>query len=121
MERMKAARNVAIVVAIAAVAYLAFGTRGGHAAETFESALWVGFGVGIGYVGIRLYREHRISLHSLGDRHRGALYGAVALAVFAWAARRRMWETGLGELLWFVLVGIVVYALLEVYRYSRTY
>jgi hypothetical protein len=70
---------------------------------------------------VRLYREHRISLHSLGDRHRGMLYGAVALAVFAWAARARMWETGLGELVWFLLVGLVVYALLEVYRYSRTY
>jgi hypothetical protein len=118
---MKTARNVAIVVAIAAFAYFAFGTRGGHAAQTFEAALWVAFGVGIGYVGIRLYREHRISLHSLGDRHRGMLYGSAALAVFAYAARRRMWETGLRELLWFVLVGIVVYAVLEVYRYSRTY
>jgi hypothetical protein len=49
------------------------------------------------------------------------LYGGVALGVFAYAARRRMWETGLGELVWFVLVGVVVYAALEVYRYSRTY
>jgi hypothetical protein len=32
-----------------------------------------------------------------------------------------MWGTGLGELVWFFLVGLVVYALLEVYRYSRTY
>jgi hypothetical protein len=119
MERMKTARNVAIIVAIAAAVYVLPG--GGRAARTFESALWVAFGVGIGYLGIRLYREHRISLHSLGDRHRGMLYGAVALAVFAYAARARMWHTGLGELVWFVLVGLVVYALLEVYRYSRTY
>jgi hypothetical protein len=32
-----------------------------------------------------------------------------------------MWETGLGEFIWFVLVALVVYAVLEVYRYSRTY
>jgi hypothetical protein len=121
MERMKTARNVAIVVAIAAVKYLAFGSGGERVTSTFLAALWVGFGVGIGYLGIRTYREHRISLHSLGDRHRGMLYGAVALAVFAFAARARMWETGLGELVWFLLVGLVVYALLEVYRYSRTY
>jgi hypothetical protein len=119
MDGMKTARNVAIIVAIAAAVYVLPG--GGRAARTFESALWVGFGTGIGYVGVRLYREHRISLNSLGDRHRGMLYGAVALAVFAYAARARMWETGLGELVWFVLVGLVVYALLEVYRYSRTY
>jgi hypothetical protein len=119
MDRMKTARNVAIVVAIAAAVYFLPG--GGRAARTFESALWVAFGVGLAYLGIRLYREHRISLHSLGDRHRGMLYGGAALAVFAFAARRRMWETGLGELIWFVLVGLVVYALIEVYRYSRTY
>jgi hypothetical protein len=122
MDRTKTARNVAIVVAIAAAVYLiSNGERGGRAEMTFEAALWTAFGVGIAYVGIRLYREHRISLHSLGDRHRGMLYGGVALAVFAFAARKRMWETGLGELLWFVLVGLVVWALLEVYRYSRTY
>ncbi len=32
-----------------------------------------------------------------------------------------MWDTGSGELVWFVLVGCVVYALLEVVRRSRTY
>jgi hypothetical protein len=121
MDRMKTARNVAIVVAIAAVVYLAAGPGGGRATRTFESALWVGFGVGIVYVAVRQYREHRISLHSLGDRHRAILYGAVALGVFAYAARKRMWETGLGELLWFVLVGLVVWGLMEVYRYSRSY
>jgi hypothetical protein len=119
MDRMKTLRNVAIVVAIAAAVYILPG--GGRAASTFEAALWVGFGVGIAYLGLRLYREHRISVHSLGDRHRGMFYGALALAVFALAARRRMWETGLGELLWFVLVGVVIYALMEVYRYSRSY
>jgi hypothetical protein len=119
MDRMKTLRNVAIVVAIAAAVYILPG--GGRAASTFEAALWVGFGVGIAYLGLRLYREHRISVHSLGDRHRGMFYGALALAVFAYAARRRMWETGLGELLWFVLVGVVIYALMEVYRYSRSY
>lgn len=119
MDSIKPARNVAIVVAIAAAVYLLPG--GGRAANTFEALLWVGFGLGIAYLGMRLYREHRISLHSLGDRHRGMFYGALALGVFAYAARRRMWETGLGELLWFVLVGLALYALLEVYRYSRSY
>jgi hypothetical protein len=119
MDRFKTARNVAIVVVIAAAVYFIPG--GGRAAGTFEAALWVGFGVGIAYLGMRLYREHRISLHGLGDRHRGLLYSAAAVGVFIYAARRRMWETGLGELLWFVLLGLVVYALLEVYRHSRSY
>jgi hypothetical protein len=41
--------------------------------------------------------------------------------VFLYAARRRMWETGSGELLWFVLAACIVYALLEVFRHARSY
>lgn len=119
MDRMKNVRNIAIIVAIAAAVYLLPG--GGRVASTFEAALWAAFGIGIAYFGLRLYREHRISLYSLGDRHRALLYGGVALGVFLYAARRRMWETGSGELLWFILAGCVVYALLEVFRHSRTY
>jgi hypothetical protein len=119
MERMKTTRNVAIIVAIALAVYALPG--GGRVAETFVAALYVAFGVAIGFMGLRLYREHRISLYSLGDRHRALLYGATAVGLFAWAARRRMWETGSGELLWFVLIGCVVYALLEVFRHARSY
>ena len=79
------------------------------------------FGIGIAYLGLRLYREHRISLLSLGDRYRGLLYGALAVAAFALIARAEMWRTGLGELVWFVLIGAVVYALLVVYRRWRAY
>ena len=116
---MKTARNIAIILAISAGVYFIPGS--GRATSTFEAVLWVAFGVAIAYLGLRLYREHRITLYSLGERHRALLYGAIALALFAAEARGRMWQTGLGELAWFVLIGIVIYALLEVYRYSRTY
>ena len=119
MDRTKTGRNIAIVVAIAAAVYILPG--GGRVASTFESALWLAFAVGIAYLGLRLYREHRYSLDSLGDHHRALLYGGIALAVFVVAARRRLWETGSGELLWFVLVACAVYALLEVFRHSRSY
>ncbi len=112
------ARNVAIVLAIAAAVYFIPG--GGRAASTFEAALWVAFGLGIGYFALRMYREHHIALYGLGDRHRGLLYGAVALGVFVWVVRERMWYAlqvrgdeivqvhrwdGVGEFVWFVLVG----------------
>lgn len=116
---MRTARNVAIVIAIGAAVYFIPG--GGRVAGAFEAALWAVFAIGIAYLGLRLYRENQLSLTALGDRHRGLLYGAVALAVFCFMARTRMWQTGLGELAWFVLVGLVLYALLEVYRHSRSY
>jgi hypothetical protein len=116
---MKNARNVAIIVAIAAAVYFIPG--GGRTASTVEAALWAAFGAGMAYLGMRLYREHRVTLHGLGDRHRALLYGGVAVGVFALVARSRMWETGFGELAWWLLVLGVLYTLLEVFRHSRTY
>jgi hypothetical protein len=119
MDRLRTARNVAIVVLIAAAVYLLPG--GGRAASTFEAVLLVAFGVGIAYLGLRFYREQRVALHGLGDRHRALLYGALALGVVVFMARVRMWETSLGGLTWLALIGLVVYALIAVYRHYRTY
>jgi hypothetical protein len=116
---MKALRNIAIILAIAAGVYFIPGSS--RATSTVEAVLGVAFGFAIAYLGLRLYREHRVAIHSLGERHRALLYGAIAVGVFAAEARGRMWESGIGELAWFVLIGIVIYALIEVYRYSRTY
>jgi hypothetical protein len=116
---LKTVRNIAIVLAIAAAVYLLPG--GGRAAATFEAALWVAFGAGVAFLGLRAYRERRVSIHGLGDRHRALLYGALAVAAFAWMARARMWESGFGELAWFVLVLGVLWAAMEVFRHSRSY
>jgi hypothetical protein len=133
-DRLKMPLYVAIILAIAAAVY--FIPSGGRAANTFEAALWVAFGVGIGYFGLRTYREHHVALYGLGDRHRGLLYGAVAVGVFLYAVRSRMWYAlevrgvelvqvhrwaGLGEFAWFALAALVVYSLLIVYRHARSY
>ena len=133
-DTVKNTRNIAIILAIAAGVYFIPG--GGRAASTFEAAVLAAFALGIGYFALRMYREHRVTLFSLGDRHRALLYGAVALAVFLWAVRSRMWYAlevrgnalvqvhrwdSLGEILWFVLAGLVVYSLVAVYRHARRY
>lgn len=119
MEHAKTARNVAIVLLIAAAVY--FLPAGGRAASAFQAALGAGLGIAIAFLAVRGYRERRISIHSLGDWHRALLYGAIALAVFEWVARARMWETGIGELAWFVMLGFIVYAAMEVFRRYRAY
>jgi hypothetical protein len=119
MDRTKTVRNVALIAVIAAA--VAFLPGGGRAASAFEAALLVGFGVGFGYIGMRFYREQRISIHSLGDRHRLMLYGGLALVLFEWIARTRMWQTSGGELLWFVLLAFALFALLDVFRRWRSY
>lgn len=116
---VKTARNVAVVLAIAAVVYLAPGS--GRVASAFQALIGVGFGVAVGLLGARAYRERRVAIHSLGDRHRAILYGGLALAAFAWIARPRMWQTTTGEIVWFALVALVVYALIDVFRRARAY
>ncbi len=112
-------RNVAIIVALGVGIYYIPG--GGPAARGFEAFLWALFGIGLGFLGLRQYRENQFRLDALGGRHRVLLYGAGALVVFCYAAKGRMWETGFGTLAWFVLVGIIVWAGLEVYRHARSY
>jgi hypothetical protein len=119
MERYRTARNVAIVALIAAAVFALPG--GGQAASTFEAVLLIGFGVGFGYLGVRLYRENRVAVHGLGDRQRTILYGVLALAAFVVVGQKRLWETSIGELVWFALVVLVIYGLLDTYRRWRTY
>jgi hypothetical protein len=119
MDRLKTVRNIAIVALIAAA--VEFLPGGGRAAEAFAAALWVVFAAGFAYFAYRLYRERHVDLYGLGDRHRGLLYGALALGFLTAASQPRMWLTSFGEFVWFVLVGLTVYTLLAVYRYSRSY
>jgi hypothetical protein len=119
MDRLKIARNVAIVALIAAA--VEFLPGGGRAVEAFAAALWVVFAAGLAFFAYRLYRERHVDLYGLGDRHRALLYGAIAIGFVTAAAQPRMWHTGFGEFVWFALIGLTVYTLLVVYRYSRTY
>jgi len=112
MDRLRTARNVAIVALIAAA--VEFLPGGGRAAEAFAAALWVVFAY-------RLYRERHVDLYGLGDRHRALLYGAIAIGYVTVAAQPRMWHTGVGEFVWFAVMLLAAYALVVVYRYSRTY
>jgi hypothetical protein len=118
-DRWKTPRNVAIVLAIAAaVDFLPGGTR---AARTFGTALGVVFAAGLGWAAMWFYRQQRVALYGLGEHRRALLYGALGAGALALAAKTRMWETGFGEFLWFVLVGLVAYTLFALYRYSRSY
>ncbi len=118
---LKTARNLAIVLVIAAAVFLLPG--GGQAAVTFESLLLIGFGIGFGYLGLRLYREYRVSLHGLGERHRAILYGSLALAGFEILGYTRMVHDSrtIFGVLWFAMLLVVLWGLLEVYRHWRSY
>ena len=112
-------RNVAIIVALGAAVFFLPG--GGLAAGLLLWLTGVLFLGGLAWFASRLYREHRFSLYALGDRWRGILYVAVAVAVLTITASTELFSTPAGTVAWFVLIGAASFAVFAVYRESRTY
>jgi hypothetical protein len=115
----KNVRNIAIVLVIAALVVLIPG--GGTGADVALQAASLAFLGSIAWVASRLYREHRTALYSLGDSRRAALYAALAVATLTLTATSRMWGTGTGEIVWFVLLGGAAYTVFAVVWSARKY
>lgn len=116
---MTVARNVAIVLALAAL--VAFLPQGDTTAEVIAAVLSTLIVVSLVYIVARLYRERRLDLEGLGDGWRGVLYGAVAAVVLAMAARGELLDSGAGTVVWFAVLGGASYALYRVWRHYREY
>jgi hypothetical protein len=117
--RTRTAIEIAVILLIAAVVDVVPGA--GNAARALEAAIWLLFGAGILWVLVRAYREHRLGLYGLGDGRRALLYGAIAVGALVLAARARMWQWGVGELAFWVLLGLVAYTLFALYRFAKRY
>jgi len=111
-------RNVLIVLVLAVAVYAVPG--GSNTAAFLRAVLSVLITASIAFFGWRLYREHRVAIFSLGDRHRGLLYGALGALVLMTAASGRLFATAAGTLLWFAVVVAAAYALYVVYREYRS-
>ena len=77
---------------------------GGDTANLVLAALSLGFIAAIGFLGYRLYMDNRFTLWSMTTRHRAMLYGGIAGAVATLTASSRLWESGFGTVMWFVLL-----------------
>ena len=113
------ARNIAIIVAIAAVVAIAPG--GGTGARVVIEALSLVFLAAIAWVASIMYREHRGSLYLLGDRRRALLYAAVTVLAVTLTATSRLWASAGGSVAWLALVGAAVYAGFAVIWAARRY
>lgn len=116
---IEAARNVAIVVALALVVWLAPG--GGQGAQLVQQVLSAVFIVMIVLIASRLYRQFRGEIFGLGDTWRLALYVAVGVAVVTVAGSRRLMHTAPGTLVWFALIGAASYTVFRVWQRYRSY
>jgi glucose-6-phosphate-specific signal transduction histidine kinase len=112
-------RNVAIILGIAALVDLLPG--GGTGATVALQAVYLVFLATLGWFAALMYRQHRTTLYSLGDRRRALLYVAVAVAVVVLTGTTRMWHTSAGQVAWLVLLGAAVYAAAAVFWTARKY
>ena len=119
-DRGKHLRNIAIVVLLAvAVWQVPGGDRAGATVANVLSLIFIGALLFFGY---RLYMENRETIFGLEERQRGILYAGLALIAITLVATRRMWDAGgLGAVVWLMMLGAGVYALVGVWRVYREY
>ena len=113
-----AARNIAIVLAIAAaIQFLPGGSDTAHIVSRTLSLAFIGvFALGAAY----LYRRHRMDLETLPAPVRALGYAAVGALVLAFAGYSRMTATAAGGLEFAAIVGLAVLALVFVWRQYRS-
>jgi hypothetical protein len=116
---VKNARNIAIVLALAAA--VAFVPGAGFAAGVFVWAVGLLFLGALAWFAARLYREYRSQIFGLGDRMRAVLYVSVAVAVLTITATGRLWATAGGTVAWLVALGAASYGVFAVWRFARRY
>ena len=113
------ARNVLILLAIAAA--VAFLPGGGETAGVIGSLLSIGITVTFVLLGIRFYRENRVAIFSLGDRHRAIAYGSLAALVVAFAGRQKLTDSAAGSIVLVLLFAGAVGGAYAVWRHHRSY
>lgn len=112
-------RNILIVLALGVAVYAIPG--GGSSADLIGNILSILITGAFAFIAVKLYRENRVAIFSLGDRYRGMLYGAVAAIILMMAVRVDLWATAGGTLLWAAVIGAAAYALVLVFRQYRSY
>jgi hypothetical protein len=112
-------RNVGIIGLVALMVAAIPG--GSDTAELLLAVLSLGFLAALGFLGYRLYMENKFTLWSMSDQHRALLYGGVTVATATLIASDRLFNSGLGTILWFSLLGGSVFAVYHAWVESRRY
>ena len=109
------------IIALVALVIVAL-PSGGTVVTVITDSLQAAFLLLLGLAAARLYRTQSFWLSSLSDRDRGILFGAIAVAVFAIAAKERFQSLGSGGLLlMYAVVAACGLAAFWVWRESRRY
>ena len=116
---VQTARNVAIILALAAVVDLVPG--GGAAADTILVALSMAFLAAIAWFVYRIYNQQELTLSTLSDGRRAILFGAVGAIVLLVAGYEQFQDWAGGVVLWIALMAAAVAAIFLVWRDATSY
>lgn len=116
---MQTARNVAIVMVLALL--VAFAPAGGNVVDAIFTALTMGFLAGIAWMLYTLSRQNQLTLATLGDRRRAIFYGGFGMLALLVAGTDKMFSSGIGTLLWILLLVAAVGAIWRVWVEANTY
>ena len=117
---MQTLRNIAIIAALAAG--VDFLPGGGAAAATVLAALTLLFAAAIAWLVYRVYREQQLTLATLTDARRAALFGAVgAIALLVVAKSNDVFGFTGGLVLWIALMAACIGVIFLVWRDATTY
>lgn len=116
-DATKTARNVLILLALAAI--VTFLPGGGNGAALVGAVLSIVFAGGLAMVAARFYQERRYDIYALGDPGRVVLYASLAGIALALAASSRLLASGAGTLVFFVVLALCAVGLLRSYQASR--
>jgi hypothetical protein len=114
-----AARNIAIVLAIAALVVLVPG--GGSGATFALQAVSLLFLAVIAWFGYVSYRQHRMGLYELGHKRRAVLYASTGLVVLTLTGASRLLATTPGRVVFLLLLIAAAYAAFVVVWSARRY
>ncbi len=112
-------RNVGIILLLAAL--VAFVPGGEAFSRTLILAISLGFLAGIGYLGVRLYREQQLMLSGLSDSRRAVLYGSIGLIALLIAGYETFSGFGGGVLIWLALLLGAAGAIFLIVREANRY
>jgi hypothetical protein len=118
---LSTARNILIVLVIAALVVVLPG--GGTGANVVLQAASLAFLATAAWIASIMYRQHRTTLYGLGDRRRAILYVALTVAAVTLTGTSRMWHahSSVWSVVWLVLMGAAVYAVIAIVWSARRY
>lgn len=119
LMELKTVRNIGIILLIAVAVFALPG--GGSGAAVVRALISIAFALGIWLFLMTMYREHRMTIFSLGDQYRAILYGSLAAILFLGASADKFFDSGPLTVLWLAILGAAVYGFVATYRHWRAY